>query len=1471
MFSHITDPVENSHPLLGKESEPKHTEAQTPGRPQDAGETHLSDVRQTIITAIRVTGLTLGLRMIPAGFYVTVQVNGAQWQTSNKPVHVDLDIVEWNEQIVLSSEPSCKVRFRVYASFELGPILGHGNLLRTFETRVAELLDLSETSRPIVFQPKAGEVISPCTSLFVAVEHLLSCDTDISVLHPITLSTPNDTSALTLKTDAGHSVLGRYHRMQNIKDLNQSIAHFDHARDLCPVDHPCRPAALFNLATVQFISCQVNGTSLDLHIPISLFQDALDLRSTGHPDRPATQLHLAVALLSRFEKRGLEMDADAAAELLNEVLDVCHAKSYNYRETDDPHALDEVISLHYEALKYYSTVNAQREQVLCNLGAALQIRFWRRGIDHDLDEAIQFLTEARSCLQVGDPDHLNSLHNLATTLFTRFQRRRVRNDKDLDDAITLHKEALDLQPVGHLDRPDSLNGLVNALSTRFLHRSNYQDLDEGIMLGREALDLRPVGHPNRSLSLSNLATALSTSFQHRGNDKDLDEAISFHKEALELRPVGHPDRHASLSNLATALSARFERRGNVQDLDEVILLHRKALDLRPVGHPDRHASLSNLATALSARFERRGNVQDLDEVIPLHREALDLRPVGHPDRYISLDSLATALSTYFEYQGNDEVIDEVITLSREALNLQPVGYPDRSGSLNNLATALGTCFEHRHHDNDLDEGILLHREALDLHPIGHPKRSISLHNLAIALSTRFQHRGDDKDLDEAIELHMEALALHPVGHADRSKSLISIVSVLSTRFEHRGNGQDFDEAITLGREALTSHPVGHLYRCASLSNLACALLSRSKYRRNDLDLDEAILLYREALESRPVGHPDRHRTLHNIAAVLSARFKHRRNVNDLNEALADTLSAFSHLTTHDPHQFYIRRSLASVYMLCYELRPLSTGKDVDSLNAAMGHYKACADFLSGGLLSRLKVSLLWVHYADRYTHNTLLDAYTTSIQLLDAYMSATAAVSSRHHIMKSFPATLAVDAASCVLQRGEVCRAVELLEQGRTLIWTQMARFRMPLDDLQERGNHAEAVVNKFRELSSLLDKPPAQLPEGTPRVKVEAEATRYTRLVDDWSKAVEDIRGLEGFSRFMLPPLFSDIQDSARDGPIILLIASKSSCNAIIIPDQHPPVRVQLITNLEKLERSVSALQRTVKQGVGPQEKQTKLVEVLRELWVDVVCPVVDNLRRFSQPGSRIWWCPTSFFNFLPLHAAGEYRQSGMNLSKLYISSYTPSITALTKARRRHVRFQSVPFAAIGQDHPEGFPFTLESVEPELELVRSLLPPVTTFTKLTSADSTKSEALLTLRSHHWLHFACHGTQNFDEPFKSAFLMRDQPLTLLDITQTDLFQHEFAFLSACETAVGDAQTPDEVIHLAAGPQFAGVKSVIGTFWSVDDATVRRLVEAFYKNFCGDGKMNSKRASRALHRAVQSLANDKNIPLDQRIVFMHIGL
>ncbi|KAF8121640.1 CHAT domain-containing protein [Boletus edulis] len=96
---------------------------------------------------------------------------------------------------------------------------------------------------------------------------------------------------------------------------------------------------------------------------------------------------------------------------------------------------------------------------------------------------------------------------------------------------------------------------------------------------------------------------------------------------------------------------------------------------------------------------------------------------------------------------------------------------------------------------------------------------------------------------------------------------------------------------------------------------------------------------------------------------------------------------------------------------------------------------------------------------------------------------------------------------------------------------------------------------------------------------------------------------------------------------------------------------------------------------------------------------------------------------------------------------------------------------------------------------------------------------------------------------------------------------QFAYLSACHTTVGDEESPDEVIHLASAMQFAGFRSVIGTMWAVDDAATDKITSTFYKHMVNEpGCLDYTRAAFALHKTMRSV----NVPLDQRILYIHLG-
>jgi CHAT domain-containing protein len=276
----------------------------------------------------------------------------------------------------------------------------------------------------------------------------------------------------------------------------------------------------------------------------------------------------------------------------------------------------------------------------------------------------------------------------------------------------------------------------------------------------------------------------------------------------------------------------------------------------------------------------------------------------------------------------------------------------------------------------------------------------------------------------------------------------------------------------------------------------------------------------------------------------------------------------------------------------------------------------------------------------------------------------------------------------------------------------------------------------------------------------------------------------------------------------------------------------------------------------------------------------VLENVLKLNHR-SRIWLCPTAAFTSIPLHAAHPFQTNADGskepcLEDLYICSYAPTLSALVRSRQMMKKRVTPSFATIGQGQPgAGKGKALLAVDSELELVHKFVPATANRITISGDTATRAGALQALEENTWVHLACHGKQDPAQPYDSHFVMRDEHLTLLDIMEKDTPHAEFAFLSACHTAVGDEETPDEVIHLAAGLQFSGFKSVIGTLWEVNDAVAKHVVEAFYKYMFMDLKdgngvvMDCSRAAWALNRATHAVKT--KVPLEQRMVFIHIGV
>ena len=358
----------------------------------------------------------------------------------------------------------------------------------------------------------------------------------------------------------------------------------------------------------------------------------------------------------------------------------------------------------------------------------------------------------------------------------------------------------------------------------------------------------------------------------------------------------------------------------------------------------------------------------------------------------------------------------------------------------------------------------------------------------------------------------------------------------------------------------------------------------------------------------------------------------------------------------------------------------------------------------------------------------------------------------------------------------------------------------------------------------------------------------------------VARIRSLEGFESFLKPIPFVILRRAAVDGPVIVVNYSEQRSDAIIVYLNTPPVLVPLP---EATEQTLVILANKARCNTG----ELEFMEMLKDLWKCLVQPIVQVLSVHSRRGSRVWWCPTGIIAFLPLHAAGDYSKLSQNFPNFYVSSYTPTIAALLRVRlKAPPKLQHEPrLLVVGQPDAMGqapLPFVRE----EMACILSVMSDVTI---IEGSEGTPKAVLDGMDDYPLIHLSCHGHMNHQQPFLSHFSLYSEPLTVLDLVKRNLSNAELAFLSACHSAAGNLETPDEPLHLAASLQFAGFRNVVGTMWAMTDWDGPVVAEAFYSSLFGHKKEKAPSVAHALHRAVAVLRKD-NVPPSRWACFVHFG-
>ena len=624
-------------------------------------------------------------------------------------------------------------------------------------------------------------------------------------------------------------------------------------------------------------------------------------------------------------------------------------------------------------------------------------------------------------------------------------------------------------------------------------------------------------------------------------------------------------RHSVTRSLAEMVATRVDMKEEagdaLKDINEIVDLCGKLLTQSPDTSPPYLARASQALTQAVLGEYRRGRQllpPLLGQTIGFLREALK---TCRPDfRHVSLN-LANLLAVRFltspiedDYEEARQVLDETTQSPSPGDRNDPYIFQASS-----LSTALGFAQSIRFSSpEDLGAAISRCYSFIDHSSLfGNPLHPVITELLQHHASTFSKNLGPGQGVPTAhlnVGSLLSPLPLDPMEGGVSASGHDTIQTGPSPLVEVEGKIRGL-------RNHVSTTKLGTDGRKEGLRELVRLYDFKIHRTKNIGDITEAIKYHRMLLDSIHPCDSSRFMDLSNLANLLLQAYEqtHETGTEYLYASIDlhyEVLEQESAKVTH------FRTNTRLISLLSIRHRLSNCERDMDEV---MDRYKSGVNDIYTTAPSRFELACRWAAFARIHRHSSLLVAYQISMSLLQEALTfePTDCLVEKHYLYETMP----LNFASYQIREGQVEHAIETLEQGRALLWSEMHGLRTSSHRLRaEFPILADCFTAINRELEVLTT---SSSPSGNvdidnwealarggdgqhQRLMVQRQGLLKKRI-----ELISQIQDLENFKDFLKPPSFDTLRSAASRGVVIIINHCKWRSDIIMVLGDSPPSHI--------------------------------------------------------------------------------------------------------------------------------------------------------------------------------------------------------------------------------------------------------------------------------------------------------------------------